>query len=247
MRHINYFLIIFLLIIQKAHSQDLLLRGKLSGFEDGTKIILNPLLDNIDMDMDNETILFLKDGKFEFTKHLDKPTKFSLRVRPRNLENIVEFEWSFFWAENVPMSLTGTKGQILQSSISGSKIQDQYFEYVASVAKLENLVKQIADSVKTLPILSEDEKSKMRVRYLASYDTIEKRRMEFIYRNPNYYCTAPELVFYITFSPDQIEKQKLKDFYTKMNPDFQSNVYGKQIRSFLEKNKLNEQIGRAHV
>ena len=239
MKHLNYFLIIFILIIQNANSQDLLLTGKLSGFKDGTKIILNTFLDNMDIDMDHETTLLLKNGEFKFAKHLDKPTKFSLRVRPSNPENIVEYEYLYFWAENTSMSLTGTKGQVFQSLISGSVIQDQYFEYITSVSTLENMIKQIADSVKTLPNLSEVEKSKMRIRYYPAHDTIEKKRLEFIYRNPNYYCSAPQLVFYITFLPDQVEKQKLLDFYTKLSPDFRSNVYGKQINSFLKKNKSN--------
>jgi hypothetical protein len=115
-----------MLVFNNVKSQDFSLAGKLIGFKDSTKIILNPYLDNMDIDKDNETLLLLKDGKFEFSKHLDKPIKFSLRVRPQNQDNIVEYEQLTFWAENVSMTLTGTKGQVFQSMISGSAIQDQY-------------------------------------------------------------------------------------------------------------------------
>ena len=237
MRHFYYFLIISMLVFNNVKSQDFSLAGKLIGFKDSTKIILNPYLDNMDIDMANETLLLLKDGKFEFSKHLDKPIKFSLRVRPQNQDNIVEYEQLTFWAENVSMTLTGTKGQVFQSKISGSAIQDQYFEYINRVAKLENEVKQIIDSVKTNPNLPEGIKSKMRVRYHADLKTIEEKKFEFIYNSPNYYCTAPELVWDITFSPDKSELKKLNELYIKMNPAIQSNIYGKQLGAFLEKEK----------
>ena len=97
------------LVFSNAYSQDFVLKGRLLGFEDGTRIILNPFLDNMDLDRDNETLLLLKDGKFEFSRHLDKPTRFSLRVRPKDLDNIVEFEQLTFWSENAPMTLNGKK------------------------------------------------------------------------------------------------------------------------------------------
>lgn len=192
-------LILLFLVFDKVCSQDFILKGKLVGFEEGTRILLNPFLENMDIDLDNETSLLLKDGQFEFSRHLDKPTKFSLRVRPKNPDNIVEFEQLSLWAENVPMTLTGTKGQIFQSIIQGSLIQDQYFQFISSVAKLENQTKEIVDSVKTLPNLREDKKSEMRVRYHTALKTIEEKRREFIFNNPNCYFVAAELVFDVTF------------------------------------------------
>ena len=235
MKYSNCFIVVFILIFQNGVSQNLLLKGKLTGFEDGTNIILNPFLDNMDIDRDDEIKLSLKNGEFEFIKHLDKPTKYSLRVRPVNIENLVEYEDLTFWAENTQMSLTGEKGQIFHSMISGSAIQDQYFEYVESVAKLKNMVKQIADSVKTLPNLSEAEKSKMRIRYNSALNDIEMRKTEFVYYNPGYYCTAPEIVFLITFFPEKIKKEKLNKFYNEMTSEIQPNVYGRQIKTFLGK------------
>lgn len=239
MRQFHYFLIISLLSFNKVSSQDLFLKGELTGFENDTKIIINPYLNNMDISMDDETIILLKEGRFEFSRQLDRPTKFSLRVRPQNQDNIVAFEQLTFWAENAPMTLTGTKGQVFQSKISGSVIQDQYFEYILGVAKLENEAKQILDSVKTYPNLSEDIKSDMRVRFHTANKVKEEKRMEFIYNNPNYYCAAPELVYYLTFSPDRIERKKLNEFYNKMNPVIQLNDYRTQLETFLFKDKEN--------
>ena len=154
MRYVNYYLsIISILLFTQANSQDFELHGTLVDFEDNTKIIINPFLDNMDVDMDDETILLLKDGKFEFKRQLEKPTKYSLRVRPIEQDNIVEFEHLTFWAENTPMILNGMKGEVFQSVISGSIIQEQYYEYVSSVASSVNRLKQITDSVKTLTVI----------------------------------------------------------------------------------------------
>lgn len=230
-------MIVFILIIQNVNSQNLLLKGKLIGFEDGTRIIINPFLDNLDINRDDETELLLNNGEFEFAKHLDKPTKYSIRVRPVKVENLTEYEDLTFWTENTPMTLNGIKGQVFQSEIKGSEIQDQYFEYIKSIFKLQDLVKQIMDSVKTMPNLSEDKKSEMRTRFRSISDIIEKRKWDFVYGNPQYFCASPELVFLITFYPEHLEKGKLYKFYTEMPPVLKSKVYGQQIKAFVDKNK----------
>lgn len=239
MRYVNYYLsIILILLFTQANSQGFELHGTLVGFEDNTKIIINPYLDNMDIDMENETILLLKDGKFKFKRQLEKPTKYSLRVPPIEQDNIVEFEYLNFWAENKSMTLTGTKGQIFQSKISGSQIQDQYYDLILSIAQLTNERKHIADSVKIIPDLSKEKISEMRVRYRKNQKIIDTRNEQFIYSNPNYYCSAPQLVFKITFLPSkQIDRNKFYEFYNNMDAELQSNVYGKQIMTFLKSGK----------
>lgn len=223
-------LILLFFVFSAASAQDFVLKGELSGFDDGTRIILNPFLDNMDVDMDNETQLVLKDGKFEFSQHLDKPTKFSLRVRPKDPDNIVEFEELMFWSENLPMTLHGAKGKVFQSTVQGSRIQDQYFQYVLSVAELQRMSKQIVDSVKTLPGLGEDRKSGMRVRFHAALKTIEEKRLEFTFAHPDYLCAGSEVVWYLTFQPGKVDQKELKEFYAQMSTaGLSNNTYGKQI------------------
>jgi peroxiredoxin len=230
-------MIVFILIIQNVNSQDLLLKGKLDGFEDNTKLIINPYLDNMDIDRVDETVVLLKNGEFEFSKHLDKATKFSIRVRPANLDNIKEYEGLTFWAENKTMTINGKKGQVFQSEVDGSEIQKQYFEYINSIAKLQGIIKQITDSVKAISNIAEDKKAEMRIRFKSTSESIDKMSIDFFYNNPQYYCTAPELVFLITFIPEKLEKSKLYKFYNEMPPALQSNVYAQQIKIFIDKNK----------
>ncbi len=240
MKHFKFLLITVLFFTQNVNSQIFTLKGTLTGFDNGTKIIINPRLDNMNIDMDDETVIILKDEKFDFSRKLEKPTKFSLRVRPQNLYKIDEYENLTFWAENKSMDLIGEKGQVFQSNIAGSTIQKEYYEYISKIARIENERKAISDSVKMNPNIPEEIKSEMRKRFKACELELQKKWDDFVYNNPNYYCTAPELVFYITFLPDKIDVQKLQGFYKSLNPELKSNVYGNQINSFL--NKQNEPI-----
>ena len=236
-------LILLFLVAGKINAQDFVLTGKLQGFEDNTRIILNPYLDNMDIDMDHETILLLKNGAFEFSEHLDRPTKFSLRVRPQNLDDLTGHEDLSFWSENVPMTLTGAKGEIFQSTIKGSLIQDQYFQHVTSIAKYHHQAMQITDSMKIhLNLiagkkldLTEKKKAEMRARLQRSFETISKKGMEFILSNPDYYSAPAELVWNITFAPDKIDTKLIQEFYTRLSPTDESNIYGKQIEIFLKR------------
>jgi peroxiredoxin len=238
LRKFNRLIIVFIFIIQNLNSQDLLLKGKLDGFEENTKIIINPCRDNMEFDTDDETVISLREGEFEFTRHLYKPTKFSIRVRPANKDNIQEYEGLTFWAENTSMTLNGKKGHVFESDVKGSEIQNQYFEYTSSIARLQSIIKQIADSVRTMPGISEEKKAEMRVRYHSAQASIDKIGIDFFYSHPQYYCTAPELVFLITFIPDQVQQNRLSKFYGELPPVFQSNVYGRQIKSFIDKNNI---------
>ncbi|MBN2394896.1 MAG: AhpC/TSA family protein [Candidatus Atribacteria bacterium] len=240
MKHFNFLLITAFLYAQIVNSQIFTLKGTLTGFESGTKIIINPLLDNMRVDMDDETVIILKNEKFEFSRILEKPTKFSLRVRPQNPDKIEEYENLMFWVENKSMDLAGKKGQVFQSKITGSSIQEEYYEYILKVAAIENERKAIFDTVKINPNIPEEKKSELRKRVKACESELQEKWNDFVYNNPNYYCAAPELVSDITFQPDKIDVKKLKEFYKSLNPELKSNVYGKQINIFL--NNQNEPI-----
>lgn len=230
----NILLLFFTILCVWANAQQFSLHGELKGFEDGTKIIINPFLENMDIDMDNETTLELKDGKFRFEKKLKNPTKYSLRVRPVDDGTTSMFEHLFFWAENTSMELIGEKGQVFNAVVSGSDIQDDYSNYINNIAPIVKAQKQIGDSIRLTEHLSEAQKTELRNQRFKHLEEWEKRTFEFIYNNPNYYCSAAELIFYITFNPSKIDRDKLAEFYRKLETQIRNNVYGKQIETFLQ-------------
>lgn len=207
-------LILALIIFSHAEifGQGFVLIGTLNGFEDNTKLVINSCLPNMEYDMDSTIVVYLQKGKFSIEGNYNKPTKLSLRVHPKDPSNVVDYETMDFWVENKPMILEGTKGSIFQSKISGSVIQEQYEEYIVCVASLSKQIKQIKDSVLTYKDISEDKKSEMRVRYHAYIKEKEDRKFEFIYSHPEYYVSAAEMVFYITFIPQKLNKKDVVHF-----------------------------------
>jgi len=239
MKYITLIILAFFFLVVNAVAQDFHLSGELHGLKDGYKIIINPILDNMDVDMQDETTILLKNGKFEFSRKLEKPTKFSVRFRPLEQDDIHKFECLFFWAENTSMNLEGEKGKIFKAKITGSKIQDEYFESNLIVDRYKKKARFIGDSLRSNQNLSQKEKAAMRTRIMDCMKGSQDSTLEFFYNNPNYYCSAAELVSYITFSPDKIDKLKLYRFYNELPLTLQKNVYGKQIKIYLEGNKMN--------
>ncbi len=237
MKHFISCILLFIFLSPHVDAQNFILKGTLKGFEDGTIIIINPFLENMDIDRDDETKILINNGEFEFARQLNKPTKFSVRVRPTDPDKLDEYEDLTFWAENSIMNLNGTKDSFFYSRISGSEIQDHYFEYIQSISETHDLIKQITDSVKSVPNLSEDLKSEMRIRFYTALKRIEKQRFDFIYNHPDYYCTAPELVFYITFFPEKLDKNAVYKFYYQMPLLLQSNIFGTQLKSFVGRHR----------
>ena len=129
------FLTLSFLVNLNVKSQEFTIKGTLTGVEDGTEIRINPHLENGAVDMDDQTSIILKNGKFEFKRKLNRPTKFSLRTMPKiPPDNPLDFEHCTFWAENNNMTLTGIKGEIELSKVTGSSIQDQYEQMILETA-----------------------------------------------------------------------------------------------------------------
>ncbi|MFT7157779.1 MAG: peroxiredoxin [Parvicella sp.] len=161
---------------------------------------------------------------------------------PKNPENIQEFEFTSFWVENKTMFLEGKKGTISHSKISGSVIQDEYGTYISSVGGLRTQMKQIKDSILMETDLQQQKKSEMSLRYRSCMNEIENRHFQFIYDHPNYYITSAELVFYITFMPDRLNRKKVVKFYDNLDTKTKANVYGNQIKRYVDAYLANKDL-----
>lgn len=235
MKNTAYILITtLLLLVQQSNAQEkFVLEGTLTGFEDGIKFIICPMLPNRDADRDHDTVIYLTNGKFRIEGDIKEPTQFLLRALPKiPPDNPKDYELVSFWVENKRMSLKGEKGNLLFSDVSGSEIQDQYEEYVNIGKARQKINKQMKDSVLNYH-LSEEAIIPLRKIRDENNSAIEKERMEFIYGHPNYYSCVAQLVFYINFMPEMISKNKAVEFYQSLSDGFKNNVYGKQINSFI--------------
>ena len=238
----SFITLIVLSFAQECFSQDkFTVDGFLSGFEDGTKIIIGPYFPTMAADMDHDKEITLDKGRFTLEGTLQSPTQFSLRVIP--VENPSEYENTSFWLENKSMTIRGKKGDLANAKVSGSQIQDEY-EELANVGRLKwKEINQIKDSVLTYK-LSEQALIPLRKVFAENMATIERDELRFVYSHPNYLSCVAKLCYFINFSPQKILKQDVVDFYKSLGYDFKTNEYGSQISAFisgvkLEHNKLN--------
>lgn len=236
MKKTLWLLILSFLITMNGKSQELILKGTLTSVEDGTEIRINPHLENGAVDMDDQTSIILKNGKFEFKRKLNRPTKFSLRTMPKiPPDNPLDFEHCTFWAENNNMTLTGIKREIELSKVTGSSIQNQYEQMIQETAhgvkKSRELEENLMNNRAHLTTEDINEMGKQREYYLTEN---EKKKHEFILEHPNYYFAGEEIVFNINYFVHAYSKEEIKTFYNDMSLEFKSNIYGRQIASFLD-------------
>ena len=131
--------------------------------------------------MDNETTIYLQDGQFRFEGDFKNPAKISLRVRTKAFSNYIEYESTEFWVENKAMLLEGSKGNIFLSKVSGSKIQDEYYEKRLAEAPLMQSFKQIIDSLAVVGNISDDKKEGMIARLSKANNKLNIAGLEFIF------------------------------------------------------------------
>lgn len=241
MRNPTYLLIIALfLFVQHSNAQEkFVLEGKLTGYDDSILFKILPFLPNGREDRDRETEMYLSNGTFRFTCKIKAPTKFALLAMPKiPPDNPKDFEAVTFWVENRPMTLIGEKGNLFNSRIIGSKIQDENEELIQILAPLEKGRKEIKDSVLTIADLSEKKKGEMRIRYGNLNEEFERKHIEFILNHPSYYFASAEIVSLIPFSGiASIDKNKVIQFYNQLSQDYRLNEYGLQIKTFIDKNE----------
>lgn len=239
--HTFTLIIALLLLIKPSNAQEKFnLEGTLTGFEDSINFKICPITPDGRADGDRETFMHLSNGKFNYSCDLKEPTKFALIAYPKiPPDNPIDFEALSFWAENKSMRLTGEKGNLANSQISGSKIQDEYEELTSILAPIEKKIKEIKDSTLTIRDLSEKRKDEMRPRYYAHLKDVENKRVEFIYNHPNYYYAPAELVFYLN-NPDivSLDKNKVIQFYNQLSMEFKLNKYGLQIKSYIDNSNV---------
>ena len=225
-------------------SQEFTLKGTLIGVEDGTEIRINPYLANGAVDIDDQTSIILRNGKFEFKRKLSRPTKFSLRTMPKiPPDNPLDLEFCTFWAENNNMTLTGIKGEIELSKVTGSSIQNQYEKMIQEtthgVKKSRELKENLMNNRAHLTTEDKNEMRKQREYYLTEN---EKKKHEFILEHPNYYFAGEEIVFNINYFVHAYSKGEIKAFFNEMPLEFKSNIYGRQIASFLKSEVDNSKV-----
>lgn len=222
------------------------LEGYLDGFPDSTRIIINRKGADFRI-LETEVTLYLKNNRFSFSEKLVRPSFFSLRIRPKLNEgdnsNFTEYEEMSFWAENKPMSLTGSKGKIVFADVKGSVIQDQFEAFVGLEKERKLQVKSTGDSLRMfMAILPDSLKKTMINGFRENMELIRKKSIEFILTHPEYYFARNELIQLHWSSADQISLTDLRSFYEQLTTGFKNDAYGKQLGELIKTNKTKKAL-----
>ncbi len=244
MKKTLWLLILSFLVTMNGKSQEFTLKGTLTGVEDGTEIMINPYLANGAVDIDDQTSIILRNGKFEFKRKLSRPTKFSLRTMPKiPPDNPLDFEFCTFWAENNNMTLTGIKGEIELSKVTGSSIQNQYEKMIQEITHGVKKSRELEENLmNNRAHLTTEDKNEMRKQREYYQTENEKKKHEFILEHPNYYFAGEEIVFNINYFVHAYSKGEIKAFFNEMPLELKSDIYGRQIASFLKSKVDNSKV-----
>lgn len=228
-------------LLTTAGAQDgFVLTGRITGYKDSTRIIINKVLSYGGADFVNEKTLYLFNGEFSFSDNVKGPTQYSIRIRPKDVsdENFIAYENLHFWAEAKPMTLTATKGNIAFANISGSELQDQYEAYINLEKEMKMENKRITDSVKMNPGMDERTITSMRTRFKRNNETIENASIAFVYDHPDYHFSLSELAFRIKYYPTTLAKDKVVSFYKQLSNEQRENEYGQLVSAYIQNTAL---------
>lgn len=208
-------------ITQQSNAQEkFVLEGYVKGYEGRTKLIINKILSNHEADMVNEQVHYMIDGRFKLEGKVNEPTKYSIRIKPENLENVDPGTWeqaAFIWIENKNMFLTGEKGNFRYSHVTGSVIQDQYEESLkyAQVKLKEN--QRLKDSLISIKQPTKETQEKLTQINSKSYPDLDNEyRLEFSCNHPDYFVSVYDFSWYVKWLPVMVPKAKAIDFYKRL-------------------------------
>lgn len=245
----NYLLLVISTFIcsSSVNAQDVFrLEGTFTGLPDSTMIILNRMGTDFRV-LETEVRLYLQNNKFNFSEHLDRPSFYQLRVRPK-LDDIAkprfsDYENMSFWAENKSMSLSGRKGEIRFSDVSGSALQDQFEEFVNLEKERKMQEKEATDSLVVLgSLLPESTRQAIIKRIRENTEVIRTKSLEFLLNHPEYYFARYELMVLNWADPKAINSFDLRSFYEQLPVDFKQDDYGKKLANLIKDDHRKQEL-----
>lgn len=191
--------------------------------------------------------LAIKDGKFFAKGKIDGDTQGLVYVDSRSIDdkNYV----SFFIAPNENRILL-TWNKFKEANISGSRTQKEYeklkkrFQPIADkqtqlVLERKNLLEKIGNG-EANPEALQKQLEILQSELIKNGNEVKEKTLGFVFENPNSYLAAFNLVkFYVgDFSADS-----LAFFYDRMDAKVKDGIYGKELKTIIEKRKTVSEVG----
>jgi peroxiredoxin len=200
----------------------IIISGTMTGYPDHTRVILK----NLDTQKGIDTTYILND-RFSFSVINKEPLPHGLFIGP-------DYDYLFFWLENVDVTIDGAKNNIRNVVINGGKIQRQNIDFnllakpltmrfdsintASKKAYEDDNIEKFKDMEKQLDIIIHD-----RIVLWAGY----------IRENPDNLISAFALSGFIPGLP----KSEIKSLYENLSPEIKKSRYARSVSNFLKLSK----------
>lgn len=246
MKQILYILLILTMLskVSYAYAQDRFeLDGYVKGYEGTVKLIQNFIKPTHEVDMENEKVLEMVDGKFRLEGQLKEPLFISIRIRPEIIEetDYKNFESAFIWIDNKKMTLNGEKGNFKYSNVTGYQRQD---EHEKNQIYIRNMLENHQYTIDSLSKIKSNE-STSELKQLKSVSKVylqNKYRLDHSYQKPNSFISVYNYSWYTKWLPEMVPKSNAIEFYNSLNNSLKNNTYGKQIKYYIENVAVNKKL-----
>jgi peroxiredoxin len=221
------------------------LDGHVTGYPGTVRLILNLIGVDHQVDMVNEQIVYMIDGKFQLAGDFPEPQLLSIRIRPDvdAGSTVPTFDFAFIWIENKSMKLRGEKGNFKNAHVEGSTIQDENERLQSFVNNQVKSFSRELDSLKEIKKPSPDVRRKLEQMAKTSSWYLDNRfRLDYAYLNPNSFIGVHTYSWFITWLPDMVTKEKAKSFYASLDESFKNSVPGLQIKNYIDNILVNRKL-----
>lgn len=244
MKKIVVFFILILITFSISTAQDrFVLDGLVEGYEGKVKLILNQVKSNHEVDMENEQVVYMVDGRFRIEGEVTEPTLLSIRIRPEITENFDprSLESAFIWIDNQHMTLYGERGNFHYCDVSGYSLQDENEKSKTYVRNNLNDFRSKIDSLSQEQTREAEEELKQ-MKSISEIYLENKYRLDYSYLYPNSFISVYDYSWFVKWIPEMVPKSHAVTFYNSLSDSLKNNVHGKQIKNYIDNTAVNKKL-----
>ncbi len=191
--------------------------GTVKGIQDSTKIFLS--VDNEDIDS-----TYVVKGNFKFSGKVEEPTNTYLLIKDTK-------DYTSFWLENLPITITTETKKFKEATIVGSPIQKEEETLKQKLTEVNTKEKELVASMK------EDMPKEEQMKIYTAYEALQKEKEvvleKYIKDYPKSLVSANILSIYAS----SWGKEKTHELFNLFPEKNKKSKYGKAIAKFLKLNK----------
>ncbi len=239
-----FFVFIFLFFFYKPSvaQNKFVLDGYVKGYDGKVKLILNFVKPNHEVDMENEQVLYMVDGRFRIEGQFSAPALLSIRIRPETIDiNPRSFEFAFIWVDNKKMTLYGEKGNFEFCDVTGYYRQDENEKSNAYTRDKLNDYQRIIDSLSNL----QSAEAIQKINQMKSVSKVylgNKYRLDYSHNNPSSFVSVYNYSWFTKWLPEMVPKSHAIGFYNLLEDSLKNNPHGKQIKNYIENISVNRKL-----